>query len=170
MSESGTMLWRLRPPVASAMLLTDVAPHSGQLAQPVDAEEARRRQDSRFRCLRDRIRNESLTACDRNTIPVALYAIPTADGREMDQAQAFAEQREWRVTSISHDTDDSTPPTERPGWIHARRRVAAGYAVGVVAFRRGDLSLSDSLYEQELRWLRAHLGFLALVVPEGGVQ
>jgi hypothetical protein len=94
---------------------------------------------------------------------VCLYAPPHL----LDRAQAYAEERNWRVAGRYTDLGrDWVPdPEARPGWCGLRMHLAAAYADGALVLSPTVISPAAAVYERQLGWFHARGLFVALVTP-----
>ncbi|MCA1223265.1 hypothetical protein [Streptomyces sp. 8L] len=127
----------------------------------------------RLRLLREKDQRAALT--DRQKVQVALYVLvrPDADRNDAERRTAEAlgasNRRGWQVAFRAVDTTGDLAPALRPQLARVHDAVSDQRIAGVVCASRVDISQDDSLYTDELNWLRSRGGFLALARNEAAL-
>ncbi|MCA1220048.1 hypothetical protein [Streptomyces sp. 8L] len=126
--------------------------------------------EQRLRLLREKDQRAALA--DRQKVRVALYVLarPDADTndaeRRMAEALGASNRRGWQVAFRAADDTGDLAPALRPQLARVHDAVSSQRIDGLVCASRVDISNDDSLYADELNWLRSRGGFLALARNE----
>lgn len=122
-------------------------------------------QRQRLGWLQQRVMNDALQAHSGKHIAVVLYAItaPSDDsGLLFAQLQEFAVAQHWRIDAVAIDPCTAAlDPEDRRGYTKACKRIASGFAHGILTFDRDTVSPGNTEYENALHWLHERMAFAA---------